>query len=70
MISNKKGSRDTKPPRVEPAPAYIYNGGVRLPLGGVFSGKQFYFLVDIRKNLRIEIIMISKKVCYTGIRRW
>jgi len=34
MISNKKGSRDTKPPRVEPAPAYIYNGGGKVALGG------------------------------------
>jgi len=36
-------------------------GRIRLPLGGVFSGQQFYFLVNIRKNLRIEIIMISKE---------
>ena len=48
---------------------YIYWGLGRVSLGGGFQVSSFIFLVDIRKTLRIEIIMISKIVCYNGIIR-
>ncbi len=42
---------------------YIYYGEDKVAPRGVFSGKQFYFLVNIRKNLRL-VISINILIIY------
>ena len=41
---------------------YIYNGGGKVTLGGVFSSWQFYFLVNITKNY-----VSKEKICWTNV---